>query len=105
MYQDLRKCLVVKYEEVFYSSGSEIVSLRNLVSRLPRTSSSCEVIWVMVDRLTKHAYFIPVRMDYLMERLAKWCIEKIVCCMIFHSSIRMTSFEALYDRKCVTFLY
>lgn len=36
----------------------------NFVSGLPRTPSSCEAIWVIVDRLTKSAHFIPIRMDY-----------------------------------------
>ena len=50
----------------------------DFVSGLPRTQSNCEVVWVIMDRLTKSAYFIPMRMDYPMERLAKFYIERIV---------------------------
>ncbi|XP_050878547.1 uncharacterized protein LOC127082357 [Lathyrus oleraceus] len=50
----------------------------DFVSGLPRTPSNCEAIWVIVDRLTKSAHFIPIRMDYPMERLAKLYIEKTV---------------------------
>ena len=50
----------------------------DFVSGLPRTPMNCEAIWVVVDRLTKSAHFIPVRMDYSMERLAQLYIEKIV---------------------------
>ena len=50
----------------------------DFVSGLPRTPKNCEAIWVVVDRLTKSAHFIPVRMDYSMERLAQLYIEKIV---------------------------
>ena len=50
----------------------------DFVSGLPRTSKSFEAIWVIVDRLTKSAHFIPIRMDYPLERLAELYIEKIV---------------------------
>lgn len=49
----------------------------DFVSGLPRTPSNCEAIWVIVDKLTKSAHFIPIRMDYPVERLAKLYIEKI----------------------------
>ncbi|MGV8048401.1 hypothetical protein PJP07_29815, partial [Mycobacterium kansasii] len=35
-------------------------------------------IWVIVDRLTKSAHFIPVRASWSMDRLAKVFIEEIV---------------------------
>lgn len=43
----------------------------DFVYGLPRTTKNCEAIWVIVDRLTKSAHFIPVRMDYTMDRLAE----------------------------------
>ncbi|XP_058759667.1 uncharacterized protein LOC131632950 [Vicia villosa] len=88
----------------------------DFVLGLPRTPSNCEAIWVIVDRLTKFAHFIPIRMNYLMERFAKLYVEKIVSLhdipssivydrdMSFHSSIRMAPFEALNGRKCKTHL-
>ena len=33
---------------------------------------------MIVDKLTKSAHFIPVRMDYSMDRLAKLYVEEIV---------------------------
>ena len=39
----------------------------DFVSALPRTQSSNEVIWVIVDRLTKSAHFIPLRIGYTIE--------------------------------------
>src|SRR3954470_21322653 len=50
----------------------------DFVSGLPRTVKNCEAIWVIVDRLTKSTHFIPMRMDYPMERLAQLYIENIV---------------------------
>ena len=39
----------------------------DFVSGLPRTPSNHAAIWVIVDRLTKSAHFIPIRMDYAMD--------------------------------------
>src|SRR3954466_15858477 len=50
----------------------------DFVSCLPRTVKNCDSIWVIVDRLTKSAHFIPIRMDYPMEKLAQLYVEKIV---------------------------
>ncbi|GJS49790.1 putative reverse transcriptase domain-containing protein [Tanacetum coccineum] len=43
----------------------------DFVTKLPRTSSGHDTIWVIVDRLTKSAHFLPMREDYKMERLAR----------------------------------
>ncbi|GJY34313.1 putative reverse transcriptase domain-containing protein [Tanacetum coccineum] len=40
----------------------------DFVTKLPRTSSGHDTIWVIVDRLTKFAHFLPMREDYKMER-------------------------------------
>ena len=50
----------------------------DFVSALPRTQSGNEVIWVIVDRLTKSAHFIPLRIGYTMEKLAKLYVREIV---------------------------
>ncbi|GJR32870.1 putative reverse transcriptase domain-containing protein [Tanacetum coccineum] len=41
----------------------------DFVTKLPRTSSGLDTIWVIMDRLTKSAHFLPMREDYKMERL------------------------------------
>jgi hypothetical protein len=38
---------------------------------LPRTSRGCNSIWVIVDRLTKSAHFIPVAMTYRVGQYAE----------------------------------
>ncbi|GKE26763.1 putative reverse transcriptase domain-containing protein [Tanacetum coccineum] len=48
------------------------------VTKLPRTSSGHDTIWVIVDRLTKSAHFLPMREDYKMERLARLYLNEIV---------------------------
>nr|GEX22233.1 beta-lactamase/transpeptidase-like protein [Tanacetum cinerariifolium] len=45
----------------------------DFVTKLPRTSSGHDTIWVIVDRLTKSAYFLPMRKDYKMDRLKAAC--------------------------------
>ncbi|GKD93797.1 putative reverse transcriptase domain-containing protein, partial [Tanacetum coccineum] len=40
----------------------------DFVTKLPRTSSGHDTIWVIVDRLTKSAHFLPMSEDYKMER-------------------------------------
>jgi hypothetical protein len=45
---------------------------------LPRTQKGHDSIWVIVDRLTKVAHFLPVRTTYGGEKLAKLYIENIV---------------------------
>ncbi|GKF72552.1 putative reverse transcriptase domain-containing protein, partial [Tanacetum coccineum] len=50
----------------------------DFVTKLPRTSSGHDTIWVIVDRLTKSAYFLPMRKDYKMDRLARLYLNEIV---------------------------
>ncbi|KAJ9168463.1 hypothetical protein P3X46_019983, partial [Hevea brasiliensis] len=45
---------------------------------LPRTQKSHDAVWVIVDRVTKSAHFLPVRMDYSLDRLARLYINEIV---------------------------
>ncbi|GJW58682.1 putative reverse transcriptase domain-containing protein [Tanacetum coccineum] len=50
----------------------------DFVTKLPRTSSGHDIIWVIMDRLTKSAHFLPMREDYKMERLARLYLNEIV---------------------------
>ncbi|GKF01925.1 putative reverse transcriptase domain-containing protein [Tanacetum coccineum] len=50
----------------------------DFITKLPKTKSGHDTIWVIVDRLTKSAYFLAMREDYNTERLAKLCIDEIV---------------------------
>ncbi|GKB08545.1 putative reverse transcriptase domain-containing protein [Tanacetum coccineum] len=50
----------------------------DFVTKLPNTSSRHDTIWVIVDRLTKSAHFLPMREDYKMDRLARFYLNEIV---------------------------
>nr|GFC49627.1 putative reverse transcriptase domain-containing protein [Tanacetum cinerariifolium] len=50
----------------------------DLVTKLPKSSSGHDAIWVVVDRLTKSAHFLPIREDYKTEKLARIYINEIV---------------------------
>nr|GEY99985.1 putative reverse transcriptase domain-containing protein [Tanacetum cinerariifolium] len=41
-------------------------------------TSRYDAIWVIVDRLTKSAHFLPIREDYKMEKLARIYINEII---------------------------
>jgi hypothetical protein len=46
---------------------------------LPRTRDGYDSIWVIVDRLTKVAQFIPVKTTYSGAQLADLYMSRIVC--------------------------
>ena len=50
----------------------------DFVSGLPKMSRGQDAIWVIMDKLTKSAHFIPVSMRYKMERLTKLYIREVV---------------------------
>ncbi|GKE39796.1 putative reverse transcriptase domain-containing protein [Tanacetum coccineum] len=52
--------------------------IMDFITRLPRTSSGHDSIWVIVDRLTKSVHFLAVREDFKTEKLASLYINEIV---------------------------
>nr|GEV59422.1 reverse transcriptase domain-containing protein [Tanacetum cinerariifolium] len=89
-----------------------------LCYKTARTSNRHDTIWVIVDRLTKSAHFIPTRETDSMETLTRLYIKEIVSRhrvpisiisdrdshftsgFCYHAIIKATPFEALYGRKC-----
>ncbi|XP_076929705.1 uncharacterized protein LOC143594228 [Bidens hawaiensis] len=47
----------------------------DLVTKLPKTSKVFDAIWVIVDRLTKGAHFLPKQESYSSEHMAKGIYE------------------------------
>nr|GEY11751.1 putative reverse transcriptase domain-containing protein [Tanacetum cinerariifolium] len=121
----------------------------DFVTGLPRTPSGYDSIWVIVDRLTKSANFLPKKKTDSIEKLAELYLKEIVCkygvpvsvisdrdslftsrfwvslqkalgtqlelstayhpetdgqsertVQIYHASIKVALFEALYGQKC-----
>nr|GEW28543.1 putative reverse transcriptase domain-containing protein [Tanacetum cinerariifolium] len=50
----------------------------DIATYLPRTSSGYDTIWVIVDRLTKSAYFLPMKEDDSMDKLTKLYLKEVV---------------------------
>ena len=50
----------------------------DFVLGFPFTQQKHDSVWVIVDKLTKLAHFIPVRMDYSMDQLAELYVKEIV---------------------------
>ncbi|GJV99943.1 putative reverse transcriptase domain-containing protein [Tanacetum coccineum] len=50
----------------------------DFVTKLPRSSQGYNTIWVIVDRLTKSAIFVPIRETDPMDKLAKMYLKEVV---------------------------
>ena len=50
----------------------------DFVKGLPRTLKGYNAIWVIVDRLTKSAHFLPIRWGITLEKLAELYLTEIV---------------------------
>nr|GEV40080.1 putative reverse transcriptase domain-containing protein [Tanacetum cinerariifolium] len=67
-------------EICYYSGKANVVAdalTMDFVTKLPRTSGH-DTIWVIVDRVTKSAYFLPMREYYKIDRLARLYLNEIV---------------------------
>ncbi|GJV16143.1 putative reverse transcriptase domain-containing protein [Tanacetum coccineum] len=50
----------------------------DFVTKLPKTITGQDTIWVIVDRLTKSAYFLPMREDDTLEKLTRHYLKEVV---------------------------
>ena len=50
----------------------------DFVVGLPLKRRKHDSVWAVVDQLTKSAHFLPVRIDYSLDKLAELYIKKIV---------------------------
>nr|GEY82416.1 putative reverse transcriptase domain-containing protein [Tanacetum cinerariifolium] len=60
-----------------FQNGNDKKIMMDLVIRLPKSRSGYDAIWVIMDRLTKSAYFLPIHEDLEMEKLARIYINEI----------------------------
>nr|GFA30211.1 retrotransposon protein, putative, Ty3-gypsy subclass [Tanacetum cinerariifolium] len=136
------RCLIGQQVKIEHQRGSGLLQPLDIpvwkwdeismdfVTELPRTQRMHDAIWVVVDRLTKSAHFLPIRKDYSVSKLAEIFQQEIVCrkleepglssvlpfilrqtddyiCLVefaynnsWHASIKCAPFEMLYGRKC-----
>ncbi|GJY62690.1 putative reverse transcriptase domain-containing protein [Tanacetum coccineum] len=52
--------------------------MMDFVTKLPKSSQGYDTIWVIVDRLTKSAIFVPMRETDPMEKLARMYLKEVV---------------------------
>nr|GFA78352.1 reverse transcriptase domain-containing protein [Tanacetum cinerariifolium] len=50
----------------------------DFITKLPKTTNGFDTIWVIIDRLTKSAHFLPMRENDPMEKLMKLYIKEVV---------------------------
>ncbi|GKC66211.1 putative reverse transcriptase domain-containing protein [Tanacetum coccineum] len=50
----------------------------DFVTKLPKTAAGQDTIWVIVDRLTKSAQFLPMREDDTLEKLTRQYLKEVV---------------------------
>ena len=50
----------------------------DFVTHLPRTSRKHDVVWVIVDRLTKSTHFLIVRITFTLEEFYRLYIQEIL---------------------------
>ncbi|XP_072062115.1 uncharacterized protein [Arachis hypogaea] len=77
------KCLTCQKVKIEHQKPSEMLQpleipqwkwegvAMDFVTGLPKTRSGFDAVWMIVDRLTKFAHFLPIRVNYSMEELAR----------------------------------
>ncbi|GKC75166.1 putative reverse transcriptase domain-containing protein, partial [Tanacetum coccineum] len=87
----------------------------DFITKLPKTSTGQDTIWVIVDRLTKSSHFLPMKENDSTEKLTRQYLKEVVSKLgwnrhlplvefsynnSYHTSINAAPFEALYGCKC-----
>lgn len=48
------------------------------MTRFPLTSKGFDIVWLVVDRLTKSAHFLAIKTSMTLEKLAELYIDQVV---------------------------
>ncbi|GJW34540.1 putative reverse transcriptase domain-containing protein [Tanacetum coccineum] len=84
------KCLICQQVKIEHQRASGLLQPLDIpvwkwdeismdfVTGLPRTQRKHDAIWVVVDRLTKSAHFLPIRKDYPVSKIAEMFQQEIV---------------------------
>ncbi|GJW04728.1 putative reverse transcriptase domain-containing protein [Tanacetum coccineum] len=79
MYQDMKKLYWwpnMKADIATYWKWDNI--MMDFITNLPKSSHGFDTIWVIVDRLTKSAHFLPIRENDPLDKLARLYLNSIV---------------------------
>ncbi|GJR65053.1 putative reverse transcriptase domain-containing protein [Tanacetum coccineum] len=71
----------------------------DFITKLPKTNSGHDTIWVIVDRMTKTAHFLAMREDYSTDKLARLYIDEIVARHGVPVSI-ISNQDGLFTSRC-----
>ncbi|GJQ90760.1 putative reverse transcriptase domain-containing protein [Tanacetum coccineum] len=52
--------------------------MMNFITKLPESSQGFNTIWVIVDRLTKSAHFLPIKENDPLDKLARLYLNRII---------------------------
>ncbi|GJX51342.1 putative reverse transcriptase domain-containing protein [Tanacetum coccineum] len=74
MYQDMKKLYWWPNMKANIATYWDNITM-DFVTKLPKSSQGYDTIWVIVDRLTKSAIFVPMRETDLMEKLARMYLQ------------------------------
>ncbi|GJV98726.1 putative reverse transcriptase domain-containing protein [Tanacetum coccineum] len=78
MYQDMKKLYWwpnIKADITTYKWDNITM---DFITKLPKSSQGYDTIWMIVDRLTKFAIFVPMRETDPMEKLARMYLKEVV---------------------------
>nr|GEV34036.1 hypothetical protein [Tanacetum cinerariifolium] len=84
MYQDLKKLYwwpnikaeIATYVKIPQWKWKNITM--DFVIKLPKTAARQDTSWVIIDRLTKSAHFLPMREDDTLEKLTRQYLKEVV---------------------------
>ncbi|GJR54993.1 putative reverse transcriptase domain-containing protein [Tanacetum coccineum] len=75
MYQDLKK---LYWWPNMKADIATYISKCMTCAKLPKTTSGQDTIWVIIDRLTKSAHFLPMKETDTMEKLTRQYLKEVV---------------------------
>ncbi|GKA47225.1 putative reverse transcriptase domain-containing protein [Tanacetum coccineum] len=89
-YGDLRSCLTCAKVKAEHQRPSGLLVqpaipewkwdniMMDFITKLPKSLQGFDTIWVIVDRLTKFAHFLPIRENDPLDKLARLYLNRIV---------------------------
>ncbi|GJT37113.1 putative reverse transcriptase domain-containing protein [Tanacetum coccineum] len=77
MYQDMKKLYWWPNMKANIATYWDNITM-DFVTKLPKSSQGYDTIWVIVDRLTKSAIFVPMRETDPLEKLTRMYLKEVV---------------------------